>query len=477
MKHEDLAPALAASPAERLYMALCRRLRSTESPGPLSWCHSSSVDAVAVDLDSAGGGSRIELWLGKKAAAGDVPRRVRVGAQWVDIRVRRYDRPAGQLSAVSNLDAHPHIVGKVAALVRDRFDPDGHFILSCGHVLGGSTAARFGNRIEVVTSGGQLGEARLVQWAPVLADDVPRVGIDAGIARIGPDLIAALRTEELPSGIASEFRYDDEVILRRDPPVAGFLKTRWSGYLDIIGSDRTRDYFLENAIGYQTVLPTEGGDSGTAVWTAKGGLLAGIHVGAPIGDERWRSNAIFCPIDKIMDWFDIEPCLNDAGTGFMPADAKLPPPRAGVSSPQVVVYGNSARDTDIETVAQTLWGEARGEGREGMAAVACVIGNRLARNMRGKTSLTAVCLDKYQFSCWNPNDPNLSRLDRVRRNPDESYRIARELATQLIDGQLDDMTSGATHYYADSLRTPPYWAVGLRPCFTLGRHVFFNNVK
>lgn len=33
-------------------------------------------------------------------------------------------------------------------------------------------------------------------------------------------------------------------------------------------------------------------------------------------------------------------------------------------------------DEDIDTMARTIWGEARGEGVQGMQAIACVIMNR-----------------------------------------------------------------------------------------------------
>ena len=49
-------------------------------------------------------------------------------------------------------------------------------------------------------------------------------------------------------------------------------------------------------------------------------------------------------------------------------------------------------------VALTILGEARGEGKAGMYAVACVIQQRaLNRTM----SAARVCKQRKQFSCWN----------------------------------------------------------------------------
>ena len=60
---------------------------------------------------------------------------------------------------------------------------------------------------------------------------------------------------------------------------------------------------------------------------------------------------------------------------------------------------------NIEYMAKTVWGEARGEDKEGRIAVASVILNRKNKQgWMGKTIID-VCLKKWQFSCWNENDP------------------------------------------------------------------------
>jgi spore germination cell wall hydrolase CwlJ-like protein len=127
-------------------------------------------------------------------------------------------------------------------------------------------------------------------------------------------------------------------------------------------------------------------------------------------------------------------------------------------------------------VAQTLWAEARGEGHDGMVAVACVIGNRVAR-ARGARSYADICRAPYQFSCWNDNDPNRRLIDRVARAPDADYNDALSIAQQLVGGRLGDVTQGATHYYATSMRQRPSWAAGQEPCLVLGGHAFFNHIR
>ncbi|AXQ31711.1 cell wall hydrolase [Solimonas sp. K1W22B-7] len=172
-----------------------------------------------------------------------------------------------------------------------------------------------------------------------------------------------------------------------------------------------------------------------------------------------------------MDWFDVEPLMRGPMPSALPrnAPATAPPPR--------VAPVPAASSEEIGIVAKTLWGEARGEPETGMRAVACVIGNRKARHWRGKLGFADVCLDRWQFSCWNEKDPNRLRMDAIERNPDAVYIRALTIARELISGQLADFTFGATHYFATSLRRRPDWALGKNPCYQIGRHIFFNNVK
>jgi len=465
------------SPARRLYDRLRLGLRpgAAALPRALRWCIPSLVQAVALPLNGAGARPGIALTLARDAVAGEIPRRCRVDGTWVAIHAQAGPRPRTQAARASNLDADARHDGMLSAIVRDRLQHDRVYVLSCGHVLAGTTHARKGDRIELSDGSRVLGHGTLEDWSPVLGEGIPRVGIDAGIVQVAAAVADTLPRALLPAGVSASFRLDQDVVLRIGGGRKGTLKTRWSGYVDLADTERPQDYYLENAVGYLVDVDTQGGDSGAPVWNADGKLL-GIHVGAPAGDERWRSNAILCPIDRIMDWFDVEPLLADGGTfATIAADAALAP-RASV--PAAVPRGGAAPGAeDVDVVAMTLWGEARGEGERGMEAVACVIGNRETRKWRKKEGFVAVCRDRWQFSCWNENDPNRARLDAVRRNPDAAYRLAAAIAGRLVRNELDDFTFGATHYYATSLPIRPNWAVNKTPCYRLGKHLFFNDIQ
>jgi len=138
------------------------------------------------------------------------------------------------------------------------------------------------------------------------------------------------------------------------------------------------------------------------------------------------------------------------------------------------------RELETDVLARTLWGEARGEGTEGMQAVACVILNRVAISESkagywwGNT-IIEVCQKAYQFSCWNRSDPNFHQVQSVDER-DIYFATALRVARRALAGTLSDPTHGATHYHADNI-TPPYWARTEKPVVKIGNHVFYKLIE
>ena len=127
---------------------------------------------------------------------------------------------------------------------------------------------------------------------------------------------------------------------------------------------------------------------------------------------------------------------------------------------------------DYCILALTLWREARGEGLTGMKAVGCVVRNRV--NRRGSTYY-AECTRLKQFtSISTPGDPQLANWPREN---DSTWVDAQLAAGNIIDGQIGDVTDGATMYYADSIPFPEKWDRSkLRQTVTIGRHIFFQEI-
>lgn len=147
-------------------------------------------------------------------------------------------------------------------------------------------------------------------------------------------------------------------------------------------------------------------------------------------------------------------------------------------------------------LALMAWGEARGEGKEGMKAVMNVVGNRVKKGGwfvdKEIADLTqskwhGVILKRYQFSCFLPADPNFLRLRIIAgdfvgyiaagRMDGVALGVAADLAMAMLHGTLEDNTNGATHYYEKHLRVPPMWATapGYTQVATIGNHLFYKE--
>jgi spore germination cell wall hydrolase CwlJ-like protein len=133
--------------------------------------------------------------------------------------------------------------------------------------------------------------------------------------------------------------------------------------------------------------------------------------------------------------------------------------------------------TDLDTLARTAWGEARGERLSGLQAVINVIMNRQAVSLQQGgfwwgTGVTEICRKPYQFSCWNHSDPNLQKLLLVTPETSLPFRIALDLAEKALAGELEDITIQSTHYHTASIK--PKWAEGQEIRCKIGSHVFYR---
>lgn len=126
-----------------------------------------------------------------------------------------------------------------------------------------------------------------------------------------------------------------------------------------------------------------------------------------------------------------------------------------------------------QIASRTIWQEARGEAEQGQRAIAHVLLNRL-RDGRWGVALASVCLWPYQFSGWNQNDPN--RLKSANLDDADPLLVKFQTFIQDAFNGEEDMTFGATHYYADTIK-PPAWIQGATFCVKIGRHVFYKDVK
>lgn len=134
---------------------------------------------------------------------------------------------------------------------------------------------------------------------------------------------------------------------------------------------------------------------------------------------------------------------------------------------------------EIDILARTLFGEARGESDAGLVAVAWVVLNRVRFAQQKPygywwgNDVVAVCLRPWQFSCWNQNDPNVSVIQNVTRdNP--RFQDCVQIAKKVMAGQILDPTEGATHYHHVDLT--PHWTQNATKTVQIGAHLFYKDI-
>ena len=122
----------------------------------------------------------------------------------------------------------------------------------------------------------------------------------------------------------------------------------------------------------------------------------------------------------------------------------------------------------LETVAYTLWGEARNQSYAGKYAVASVIWHRANAK---PANFQKVCLSRKQFSCWRKGvftqaSPDLKKpLDR------QAWRDCVMLASLMCDGSFMPSLTGQ-HYHEASIM--PKWAVNRTMIASVDNHVFYK---
>jgi spore germination cell wall hydrolase CwlJ-like protein len=129
-------------------------------------------------------------------------------------------------------------------------------------------------------------------------------------------------------------------------------------------------------------------------------------------------------------------------------------------------------------LALVLWREARGEGHDGMRAVAHVIKNRVdATDLPDQWD--DVIGAKRQFSSMTA--PGDSQLVLWPKQPDVRFEDAMQLAEDVYNNADQDNTGGA-HYYANLALVPPtssFWKIvedteHHPQTAVIGHHTFFK---
>ena len=130
-----------------------------------------------------------------------------------------------------------------------------------------------------------------------------------------------------------------------------------------------------------------------------------------------------------------------------PSESKRPP-----------MKGYVPVEDDVTMLALTLEAEAGNQGFEGMLDVGSVVMNRLQDDRYGNT-LSEVIMQPGQFSAWNSvtGYAGGEQGQNMARQPSKESVAA---AKKIIQGEYEDRTGGATHYYAiiPGVSDKPKWS-------------------
>lgn len=132
---------------------------------------------------------------------------------------------------------------------------------------------------------------------------------------------------------------------------------------------------------------------------------------------------------------------------------------------------------ELSLLALCAWREARNQGWDGMLAVAWSVRNRVQKP--GKTwwgdDWEAVIEQKWQYSSFNPDDPN-AKLLPGDPGKDPVWADALRAAEIAYAGYGVDPTLGSTHYHTIQMNPFPDWVKDPRTEFMLqiGSHRFYK---
>ena len=141
-----------------------------------------------------------------------------------------------------------------------------------------------------------------------------------------------------------------------------------------------------------------------------------------------------------------------------------------------LAHGQGRLTKEQDILAQTLLGEARGEGKAGLYAIACIVKRRIQLKSYPNTAM-AVCLEPSQFDYWTQHkrvkwdDQNRANVRRLMKGNTELVRYAKMLAININRVDLR-YTKNADHYC--TLDTHNYWTKANKPVAIIGQHKFFK---
>ncbi len=117
-------------------------------------------------------------------------------------------------------------------------------------------------------------------------------------------------------------------------------------------------------------------------------------------------------------------------------------------------------------LALCVYREASNQSYEGKRLVAQVIANRV-HDKRWPSTYVGVITQKWQFSSFNPEDPNNSRWPKQN---DSAWAESLKAADEVLNGEVP--ISVANHYHTKAVN--PSWADETKITQVEGDHIFYD---
>ena len=135
----------------------------------------------------------------------------------------------------------------------------------------------------------------------------------------------------------------------------------------------------------------------------------------------------------------------------------------------VAAVASTRKSRDLDCLTEAVYFEARGESRDGQAAVAQVVLNRVKHPAFPKTVCGVVYQGvkgrgcQFSFTCDGKGE---------RAEEGAAWRRARWVAARALAGVVVPQVGSATHFHA--ARVQPGWGPGFARVAQVGLHVFYR---
>lgn len=135
----------------------------------------------------------------------------------------------------------------------------------------------------------------------------------------------------------------------------------------------------------------------------------------------------------------------------------------------------------IDCLAENLWHEGRGEGEEGMVAIAFVVMNRVVdkrwpdtvcKVVKFKVSKPTRTTCAFSWLCQGMKMELKNRRDRELFV--DIHKFATNIITKWDEARWHDPTGGAQFYHSRHMTEFPKWAEKYEYVTTVNNHIFYH---